>query len=144
MEISDTFGDKIVIDTFNKEQSINNQKIIRLMSTTINNHGDGNVINTGDNANIEASITIAQGDKEQLNKQLRTLGIDAADIEEINKIVDIEIPVEQSTTLGDSTIDWITKVSGKALKGVGSITKEVTSSLLANILMQYFGIAPTG
>jgi len=37
---------------------------------------------------------------------------------------------------------WIANVSGKALKGVGAIAKEVTSSLLANLLSQYIGIPP--
>ena len=112
------------------------------MSTVINTHGDGNVVNTGENANINATITISKGNKEQLTKKFQELGIDTADIEEINQIVEDEADSQESKKLGNKTIDWITKVSGKALKGIGSIAKEVTSSMLAQFLMQYFGIPP--
>jgi hypothetical protein len=142
MEIGDTFGYNIAIDSFNKSQSINNEKVIHLMSTVINNHGDGNIVNSGDNANIQASINISKGNKEQLNQKLKQLGVDTSDIEELNEIVEEEVPNHENKKLGNKTVDWITKVSGKALKGVGSIAKEVTSSLLANLLMQYLGIPP--
>jgi len=143
MEVGEAFGYNIAIDSFNKSQSINNEKVINLMSTVINNNGDGNLINSGDNANIHATITISKGNKEQLNNKLQELGIDTTDIEELNEIIEEEkLPSLQNKKLGNKSIDWITKVSGKALKGAGSIAKEVTSSLLANILMQYLGLPP--
>ena len=142
MEIGETFGYNIGIESFNRSQTTNNEKVIKLMNTVINNHGDGSIINTGENANIHATITISKGSKEQLNKKLNELGIDANDIEELNAIVAEEEPDFENRKLGNKSIDWISKISGKALKGVGGIAKEVTSSLLANILMQYFGIPP--
>lgn len=142
MDVGEEFGYNIAIESFNKSQSTNNEKIIHLMSTVINTHGDGNVVNTGENANISASITISKGNKDQLTKKFQELGIDTADIEEINQIVEEEADSQDSKKLGNKTIDWITKVSGKVLKGVGSIAKEVTSSMLAQFLMQYFGIPP--
>ena len=143
MEIGEAFGYNIAIDSFNKSQSVNNEKVIHLMSTVINNNGDGNLINSGNNANIHATLTISKGNKEQLNNKLQELGIDTADIEKLNEIIEEEkLPSLQNKKLGNKSIDWITKVSGKALKGVGSIAKNVTSSLLANILMQFLGIPP--
>lgn len=142
MDVGEEFGYNIAIESFNKSQSTNNEKIIHLMSTVINTHGDGNVVNTGENVNISATITISKGNKEQLTKKFQELGIDTADIEEINQIIEEEADSQDSKKLGNKTIDWITKVSGKALKGVGSIAKEVTSSMLAHFLMQYFGIPP--
>lgn len=142
MEIGEQFGYNIVIDSFNKYQSSNNEKILQIMSTVINNHGDGSIINTGENANIHATINISKGNKEQLNESLKRLGVDAEDIEELNAIVVEEVPDSENKRLGNKTVDWISEVSGKALKGVGGIAKEVTSSLLANLLMQYFGIPP--
>lgn len=142
MDVGGEFGYNIAIESFNKSQLTNNEKIIHLMSTVINTHGDGNVVNTGENANINATITIFKGNKEQLTKKFQELGIDTADIEEINQIIDDEADSTESKKLGNKTIDWIIKVSGKALKGVGSIAKEVSSSMLAQLLMQYFGIPP--
>ncbi|RZK10433.1 MAG: hypothetical protein EOO46_10760 [Flavobacterium sp.] len=142
MEIGETFGYNIEIGSFNKSQNSNNDKIVQLMNTVINNHGDGSIINTGAHSNIDATITITKGDKEQLVSKLKSLGIDQGDIEEIEAIVLEEKPDQENKKLGNKTIDWISKVSGKALKGAGGIAKEVTSSLLANLLMQYFGIPP--
>lgn len=142
MEIGEEFGYNIAIESFNKFQSTNNEKIIHLMNTVINTHGDGNFVNTGENSNINATITISKGNKEQLTKKFQQLGIDTVDIEEIKEIVEVEAATHENKKLGNKTIDWISKISGKALKGAGSIAKEVTSSLLANILMQYFGIPP--
>lgn len=141
LEIGSNFGYEISIENYNKSQILNNQKITNYMTTIINNNGDGNIANTGDNSNIHATITISKGNREQLSKKLEELKIDREDIKEINQIIDKEAAsIIENNNLGDSTIEWITKVTGKALKGVGSIAKEVTSSLLANLLMQYFGI----
>jgi len=141
LEIGSNFGYEISIENYNKSQKLNNQKITNYMTTIINNNGDGNIANTGDNSNIHATITISKGNREQLSKKLEELKIDREDIKEINQIIDKEeASIIENNNLGDSTIEWITKVTGKALKGVGSIAKEVTSSLLANLLMQYFGI----
>jgi len=141
LEIGSNFGYEISIENYNKSQVLNNQKITNYMTTIINNNGDGNIANTGDNANINATITISKGNREQLSKKLEELKIDEEDIKEINQIIDKEeAAIIKNNNLGDSTIEWITKVTGKALKGVGSIAKEVTSSLLANLLLQYFGI----
>jgi hypothetical protein len=88
MEIGDAFGYNIAIESFNKSQSSNNEKIIHLMSTVINTHGDGNVVNSGENANINATITISKGNKGELTKKFQELGIETVDIEEITQIVE--------------------------------------------------------
>lgn len=140
MKVAKSFGYDIGINSFNSSQSINNEKINFIMNTVINNQGDGNVINSGAGANIKATITVTKGNKEALNKNFQELGIDPTDIDEVNRIVDEETESFETKKLGNKAIDWITNVSGKALKGVGSIAKDVTSSLLANLLKQYYGI----
>lgn len=77
-----------------------------------------------------------------LKKRLQGLGNDPKDTDEILAIVDKEVPAQETSQLGDRTIDWISKVSSKALKGIGTIAKEVSSSLLANLICQYYGIPP--
>ncbi len=139
MEIGKTFGYNIQIESFNREE-INNKKIVTIMNTTITNNGDGNIVNTGAHASVNASIQINKGDKQELLGKLKGLGVEDKDINELEAIIDSETPDYTTQTLGHKTIDWITNVSGKALKGIGGIAKEVTSSLLANLIMQYFGI----
>lgn len=141
IEISKSFGYNIEIDSFNKTQGANNEKLTSLfMNTVINNQGDGNLINTGTAANIDATINISKGDKEQFSHGLKSLGVEDSDIVEINQIIEEEADSFETKSLGDKSIDWITKVSGKALKGIGSISKGVTSSVLADLVKQYFGI----
>ena len=45
----------------------NNDFITNYVTTTINNLGDGNVTNTGANANVDAEISILKGDKKKKN-----------------------------------------------------------------------------
>lgn len=141
IETSKSFGYNVEIESFNKTQETNNEKLTNLfMSTVINNQGDGNLINTGASSKIDANITISKGNVEQLTNELKKLGIDSDDIEEIHQIVEEEADSFETKSLGEKTIDWVTKVSGKALKGVGSIAKGATSSVLADLVKQYFGI----
>lgn len=141
VEISKTFGYSILIDSFNKKQEVNNEKVTHMfMNTVINNQGDGNLINTGAKSKIEANITISKGNIQQLADEFKKLGIEQEDIQEIQQIVEEESDSFETKSLGDKAIDWITKVSGKALKGVGSIAKGATSSVLADLVKQYFDI----
>lgn len=151
MELTDQFGMKIDISSFNKQKENNNQIIINIMSKTeitnngdgsintgITNTGDGNLINTGDHATQTATISINKGDWGKLQKSLEEHGIDEEDIKELKTIVDAEKP--EGATLGNKSIDWIMKVSGKALKGIGKIATGVSSNLLATWIKGYYHI----
>ena len=70
MSIADSFGYDIEIESLNKKADINNQTIIHQMNTTITNSGDGNVINTGSENQIENNVTFYKGDIERLQKEL--------------------------------------------------------------------------
>ncbi|MGJ1525560.1 hypothetical protein ACR79H_07865 [Sphingobacterium spiritivorum] len=141
IETSKSFGYNVEIESFNKTQETNNEKLTNLfMSTVINNQGDGNLINTGTSSKIDAKINVSKGNVAQLADALKRLGIDSDDIDEIHEIVKEEADSFKTKSLGDKTIDWITKVSGKALKGVGSIAKGATSSVLADLVKKYFDI----
>lgn len=140
MSISDTFGYDIEIETFNKKADINNQTIIHQMNTTINNSGDGNVINTGNENQIENNVTLYKGDIERLQKELRQQGIEDADIEEISQIVTTENPKSESNLLGEKSNSWISKIINKSLNGIGKIATGVSANLLATFIKQYYGM----
>jgi len=140
MSIANAFGYSIEIESFNKKADTNNQTIIHQMHTTINNSGDGNVINTGNQNEIENSVILYKGDIERLQKALQQQGIDEADIIEISEIVAAEKPSEETRGLGERSNSWISKIINKSLDGVGKIATGVSANVLATLNKQYFGM----
>jgi hypothetical protein len=140
MSIADTFGYDIEIDSFNKKAETNNQTIIHQMNTTINNSGDGNLINTGNENKIDSNVTLYKGDIARLQKELRDQGIDEADIAEISEIVVSEKPNEEKAILGEKSNGWISKVINKSLNGIGKIATGISSNLIAALIKQYYGM----
>ena len=140
MEVGANFGYNIQINSFQKHKKENNESVVNIMNTHITNTGDGNVVNTGDNSRLTVNITIHKGDTTALSERLRKDGIDEADIVEIAEIVQSEQPDPEKKTLGDRAINWIGKVSMKALSGVGKIATSVSSAVLAEYLKQFYGL----
>jgi hypothetical protein len=140
MSIAETFGYNIEIDSFNKKSELNNQTIIHQMNTTINNSGDGNLINTGNENKIDSSIAVYKGNIERLQKELRSTGIDEEDIKEITEIVATEEPNQEKSLLGQKSNSWISRIVNKSLNGIGRIATDISSNLLASLIKQYYGM----
>jgi hypothetical protein len=141
MSIAENFGFDIEIESFNKKADVNNQTIINQMNTTITNSGDGNVINTGKDNQIENKVTLYKGDTERLVRELKTLGIDNEDIQEIAEIISEEKPDEENARLGEKTNGWISKIFNKSLNGIGKIVTGLSANLLATLVRQYYGMS---
>lgn len=140
MSIAETFGYDIEIESFNKKSEINNKTIIQQMNTTINNSGDGNVINTGDKNQIENNFTLYKGDKSRLQHELLKQGIEEEDINEISEIITVEEPNLEHNRLGEQSNNWISKIINKSLNGVGKIATGVSANILATIIKNYYGM----
>lgn len=110
------------------------------MSTTVNNNGDGNLINTGDHNKIDNKVQINKGDLTKLQDELREHGIDEGDIHEITTIISQEQPDLENGRLGPKANNWISGILNKSLNGVGKIGTAVTANLLASLLKAYLGI----
>jgi hypothetical protein len=139
MSIADAFGYDIEIESFNKKADINNQTIIHQMNTTINNSGDGNLINTGNEANISATINIKKGDFDSLEKKLLEEGIDKQDVEELKTIFTQEEPDRENHKLGPKVNGWIGRTFGKILGGTTKIAMSAAGHLLAEWVWHYYG-----
>lgn len=140
MAIADEFGYDIEIESFNKKSELNNKTIIHQMNTTINNSGVGNVINTGNENQIENQVSIAKGDISRLQSELEKQGIDKEDISEISEIVTNEDPNVEKNKLGEKANSWISKIINKSLNGVGKIATGISSNILATMIKQYYGM----
>lgn len=140
MSIAENFGYDIEIESFNKKAEVNNQTIIHQMNTTITNSGDGNVINTGNENQIESNVILYKGDKERLVNKLKAQGIDDADIAEITEIISEEKPDDVNGRLGEKANGWISKIFNKSLNGIGKIATGMSANILAALVRQYYGM----
>jgi hypothetical protein len=140
MDVAEKFGHNIEIASFKEKQEQNNQTIINYMKTEITNTGDANIINTGEKAQIDANITVTKGDIQKLNQALSKQGIEEEDISELNTIVTTEEPDLQNKRLGQKANDWIMKIIGKGLSGIGKIGTGISSNILATLIKQFYGM----
>lgn len=140
MSIAENFGYNIEIESFNKKSEINNQTIIHQMNNTITNSGDGNVINTGNENQIENNVTLYKGDISRLQSEFEKQGIEQEDIQEISAIITDEQPNIEQNRLGEKANSWISKIINKSLNGVGKIATGISSNILATLIKQYYGM----
>jgi len=117
----------------------NSQIIHQYMQTTIHNTGDGNVINTGDNAQVNAEITISKGDKTQLRDALLGQQVSAEDAGELLQVIDSEQP-ESGTRFGEKVNNWIAKMIAKSLDGSWEIGISAAGGFLATAIAKYYGL----
>jgi hypothetical protein len=140
METGEKFGYNIEIESFRKNSAENNNIINYYMSTEIKNSGDGVVINTGDNASVTATVTIHEGNFQELSQLLHRQGIDQEDIHELKSIVETEHPNTEKKILGPKANNWILGIMGKVLNGVGKISTAITANLIASYIKGYYGM----
>jgi AbiTii len=136
LKIDEEYGNITdITDLKTKKEEINT-----IMSQTIiNTSGDGNVVNTGDKAKIDAKIKITKGNKEELIKHLEEIGLTSEDTAELAEIIDTEEPNQEKKTFGSKVNAWTTKMLGKALDGSWNVGIGAAGSLLAEAIGKYYG-----
>lgn len=141
MEIAEQFGYEIELADYNEQREENNKTILQYMTTNnITTTGDGNFINTGDKAKIEAHINISKGNKEELIKYLQENGVSPEDTAELAEIIDTEEPNLENKTFGKKVGDWTKKMIGKAVDGGWNVGIGTAGSLLAEAIGKYYGL----
>lgn len=136
LKIDDEFGNITEIE----ELKTKSKEISTIMSQTIiNTSGDGNVVNTGDKAKIEATINITKGNKDELVKHLKDIGISEEDTSELIQVIDSEEPDKEKKTFGKRVNEWTTKMLSKALDGSWNVGIGAAGSLLAEAIGKYYG-----
>jgi len=137
LKIDSEFGNITEIE----ELKTKKEEIATIMNQTIiNNSGDGNVLNTGEKANITATINIKKGNKEELAKHLQDIGLSDADTTELIEIIDTEEPNFENKTFGQKLNTWTLKMLGKALDGSWNIGIGAAGNLIAEAVKTYYGM----
>ncbi|TCC98505.1 AbiTii domain-containing protein [Pedobacter hiemivivus] len=134
LEIENEFGQETEI----QELKSNTAVINNIMNNTINANGDGNVINTGNNANVSASINITKQNKEQLESILKENHVDQSDITELLTVIDEEQPTEMG--FGKKVNVWMHKMLAKSLDGSWQVGIGAGGTLLAEAIKKYYGL----
>jgi hypothetical protein len=136
LKIDAQFGNITEIE----ELKTKREEISTIMSQTIiHTSGDGNVVNTGEKAKIDATITINKGNKQELEKYLKDIGISDKDSAELLEIIDTEEPNREKKAFGKKVNEWTTKTLGKALDGSWNVGIGAAGSLLAKAFGKYYG-----
>lgn len=137
LKIDSEFGNITEIE----ELKTKKEEIATIMNQTIiNNSGDGNVVNTGEKANISASININKGSKDELVKHLQDIGLSKTDTAELVEIIDTEEPNFENKTFGQKVNNWTQKMLGKALDGSWNIGIGAAGNLIAEAIKAYYGM----
>lgn len=137
LEIDNEYGNLTEI----KDLSEKSSEISKIMNQTIiNNTGDGNVLNTGAKAKIEAKIKIQKNNLEELKNHLKDIGISEIDTNELIEILNEEKPNYEKGIFGEKTNSWIQKMMGKALNGTWEIGVGTAGNLLAEGIKSYLGM----
>jgi len=136
LRIMDEFGQAVEI----KDLKENKEKVNTIMNQTIiNNSGDGVVLNTGNDANINASIQINKGSKDELIQKLKEANVPESDIQELVEIIDNDEPNIETQTLGTGAKTWVQKMFAKALDGSWSVGMSVAGGVLVELIKKYYG-----
>ena len=109
------------------------------MHTTINNNGDGNIINTGENTSIDSKINIIKNSKEKLSEFLSENKVEKEDIDKLLSVIDTEKPSENGI-FGSKVNDWMKTMLSKSLDGTWKIAISAAGNLLATGIKSYYNI----
>lgn len=113
--------------------------ITKIMNTTINNSGDGAIINSGNENSIQAKVTVRKGNKDYLQQELIKAKVTQKDVDELLAVVDNEPPTSKSS-FGNAVNDWIKKMLSKAVDGSWQVSIGAAGNILAEALQRYYGL----
>lgn len=104
----------------------------------------GSMANHNDNSTINQTSTntvqIIKGDFNSLASNLKSHGIDDADIQELKTIIDITPLPQSPSDYSPDLKSWIAKMISKSIDGSWQLAVGAAGSILATGIQQYFGI----
>jgi hypothetical protein len=86
------------------------------------------------------SVEIVKGDFESLSKYLASLGIQAADLKELEAAIKQDEAPTSADHLGQRVSNWIGKMIAKAASGAWDIGLTAAGTLLLKAIAKYYGI----
>ncbi len=137
LKLDEEFGN---ITEINDLKSKSKQIQSMVHNTIITSSGEGNIINTGENARIKASINISKGNKTELRKEIQEIGLSEQDARQLTDIIDEDIPDYDKKKFGEKVNKWMQDMIGKSLNGTWNISIGAAGNLLAELIQKYYGM----
>lgn len=134
LKIDEEFGNLSELELKNS-----NNQITTLVHQIITISGDGNVVNTGNDANIKTTISVTKGSKEELEKYMESIGVPKEDVSELIKVIDSDKPDEKNKSFGTKVYAWIGKILTKTADTSAKVATSAGGNLLASGIKAYYG-----
>jgi nitrogen regulatory protein PII len=140
LKLEAEFGYQIDLEELiQKKQQVNNTIQNIMNQTNITNNGDGNVVNTGNDSNLNIDITVKKNDFDSVREQLLENNIEEIDIDSLKEVIS-ENPDFDKKVFGPKVNNWIQKMTGKALAGTWNIGIGASAGILVEIIKKYYGM----
>ncbi|STD59670.1 AbiTii domain-containing protein [Empedobacter falsenii] len=137
LKIDEQFGNLTEI----KDLRDKNTEITKIVNNTIiNNNGDGNVLNTGNNNSIENKPKIQKNSIEELANELQKNKVPEQDILELIEIIQNEQPLFDENKFGNKVNTWIAKMVSKTVDGTWNVGIGMAGNILATAIQNYYGM----
>jgi len=98
----------------------------------------GNVEHSTLTQNLQ--MTINKGDFASLRRYLESIGLDEADVNELDQAVRSDPVPKQSGNFGSRVSQWMGKMVSKAAVGAWNIAIGTAGNLLATAISSYYGL----
>ncbi|WP_439490428.1 hypothetical protein [Algoriphagus sp.] len=140
LKLEQEFGFDIDMHGLMEKKSDVNYVIQNIMNKiTINNDGDGNIINTGNDNDITSKININKSDFDSLKENLVEHHVDYEDIIGLEQII-AEEPDREKESFGPKVNNWMKKMLDKSINGTWQVGIATAGALLNEMLKQYYGM----
>jgi hypothetical protein len=102
--------------------------------------GGGNIIGSAGRDIVQTNVTMRPGDVAAMTAELQRLGLADSEIEALKKAIKQDEPERAKGKLGSRVLAFLGEMTGKAATGAWQIGAQAGAQVLANILLQYYGI----
>ncbi len=133
LKLNDELGDQDVKPFVKGEGK---EKVASIFHSSV--FGDNTTIIVGNN-NTQTVTNITQGNFEALEKLLKEKGVSDNDIQELQKVIEIDEPNVEKKEFGPKVKAWITGMLNKAMDGSWKIGLGAAGNVLAEGIKMYYG-----
>jgi hypothetical protein len=127
-------------DVSSISRPMSQQKVQQIFNTTIHSN-PGNLAIGSQNFNQSVTIEVKQGDFKELSKLLNNLGINDAEVKELQSAIKVDGQPKQNN-FGEKVANWFGKIISKSAQGLLKVGSDVATSMIKEALFRYYGFHP--
>ena len=121
------------------EEKLSDIPIENVNTLVINKiYGDQTQLASGTNINQTMTVNVFNNIS-KLQKELKNIGVPEKDINDLKKAIDKDGPIENKN-IGTKVSDWVGKTTSKIFSGTIKLANNATASIIANLILKYYGL----